>query len=1208
MFCKSIIRIFHSYLWSQYANDVSDNFAHEVIMSNPYKGSANSAPDLNVRSVTVDLDADTSQQSEHRLLNEQPWKATSTQLQQCWKILDSKYCMDEAEMMQQLLATIPQALVARAQTVDQLAVDLASEARTYHQKHIGIETFLQEYALNTQEGVYLMCLAEALLRIPDQETVNQLISETVTHGDWAQHIGHSDAWYVNASTWGLMLTGRLSQELEQASGLMQGLVKLVKKMGQPVAYRAIQQAMKIVGQQFVMATDIQHALSRAKRDHHPRYNQDETQCYTNTHSFDMLGEAALSMESAELYYQSYYDAIAALGQDVQRRKNYHPASLSIKLSALHPRYEFHQEREVFTELYPRLKSLVLFAKMKNVAVTLDAEEAHRLALSLKLFATLKAEPDLQAWSGLGLAIQAYQKRAYFVVQWLITLSRHYAQQHPGMRIPVRLVKGAYWDSEIKYAQQLGYKDYPVFTRKVNTDICYLSCANALLQHSDTLYPQFATHNAHSVASILCLLPPEPTNKSLSEKANSLGAYEFQRLHGMGVGLYKAIEKNYPSLTCRIYAPVGPYEDLLPYLVRRLLENGANTSFIHHICDNNVPIESLVSNPLAHYFSQASQLKRLAKPFAVESENKSENEGKVQSPQTIQQQNESLLAWTRQHARNPKIPVPADIYLNRVNSAGWSLDDETSVQRLLAAVDKFSKQQWEAQALIEGENPVQASEKSTSLKNAKTSQQAGLNVVVRSPANLQHVVGHVAMADIETCRLALDKASEAVIAWREENRRYRADLLDNIADQFEEHYTELIALCVFEAGKTLAAAISEVREAVDFCRYYAQCVREQRFEQEMPGPTGESNLLFLQGRGVFVCISPWNFPLAIFTGQVVAALVTGNTVLAKPAETTSLIAYRAVELMFEAGIPKDVLYLLPAEGLVFSEAVLHDQRIAGVAFTGSTQTAQHIAEVLVSRRRAITPLIAETGGMNAMIVDSSAHLEQATLDILHSAFDSSGQRCSALRVLYVQDDIVERLWHLLSGALSEWRIGHPVKLETDIGPVISSDAQQGLLLHIERAKTLAIKHMSVGMDEQLKQHGFFLAPTLLLLPFNSPEIESLLAHEQFGPILHIIPFALDDLELVVKAINARGYGLTAGIHSRLETRIKSLTAQLEVGNVYINRNMIGATVGTQPFGGCGLSGTGPKAGGPHYLSRFCVEKTVTINTAAVGGDTVLFNNA
>lgn len=1024
------------------------------------------------------------------------------------------YRRDETQVVNTLLdaAHLERDALAR---IDERARDLVTEVRRHRIGKGGVDAFMQEYELSSQEGVVLMCLAEALLRIPDEETADRLIRDKLGPADWEKHLGHSESVFVNASTWALMLTGRvvaLHEYREQS--LKSVLARLVSRVGEPVIRQSVTQGMRILGRQFVMGRSISEALDRAEDDEERGYR----------HSFDMLGEAAHTAADAKRYFDSYNDAIAAIGAHGASRGPVEASGISVKLSALHPRYEFAQRERVMKELVPRLMALATHAREVDIGLTVDAEESERLELSFDVIEAVFSDNALKGWEGFGLALQAYQKRAYPAVEWLAELAR--AKRR---RLMVRLVKGAYWDSEIKLAQEGGYEGYTVFTRKASTDLSYIACARRILGHPDVFFAQFATHNAHTLATIL-------------EMAGERRDYEFQRLHGMGEALYEqVVGSDGAGRACRIYAPVGSHEDLLPYLVRRLLENGANTSFVNRIVDERAPIEDIIADPL-------EKVRRLAdKP-------------------------------------HPRIPAPPDVYRpERRNSRGLDITDPRELVPLDTAMTEALAREWHAAPVVDGER------------------KKGNGQPILDPADRRRRVGTVVTADTGQVESAMASAARAAPAWDATDAGDRARMLERTADLMERDMPVLMGLAVREAGKTVLDAVAEIREAVDFCRYYAsRCRAEFAAPLMLPGPTGERNELALHGRGVFVCISPWNFPLAIFTGQVTAALAAGNAVVAKPAEQTPLIAHHAVTLMHEAGIPTDVLHLLPGDGESVGAPLVGHPLVGGVAFTGSTDTARAIYRTLAGKSGPIVPLIAETGGQNAMIVDSSALPEQVVTDTITSAFQSAGQRCSALRVLFLQSDIAEKTIEMLSGAMAELKIGDPALLSTDVGPVIDDAALEMLDAHRTRMskESRLVYQCRLGAECAL---GTFFAPVAF-------EIESLdqLEREVFGPVLHVIRYDAENLEGVVDAINASGYGLTVGLHSRIDSTLKHIHARLKVGNAYVNRNQIGAVVGVQPFGGEGLSGTGPKAGGPRYLHRFATERSLCVNTTAQGGNASLMS--
>ncbi len=1029
--------------------------------------------------------------------------------------ISAAFLADESACVEDCLA-VANMDVATRERLHALAYELVSAVRGRQREHSGLDAFLHEYDLSSQEGVVLMCLAEALLRIPDTDTADRLIRDKLAKGQWDQHLGQSHSLFVNASTWGLMLTGgmvRLDPEaVQDISGF---LGRLLARSGEPVIRLALKQAMRILGQQFVMGRTIDEALKRSGEESHHEYR----------HSFDMLGEAALTAADAQRYFDAYVHAVNAVAEQAAGAESVFAApSVSVKLSALHPRYEYAQREPVMTELTPRLLDLASLARAAGIGLTIDAEEADRLELSLDVFAQVFRDHALDVWEGLGLAVQAYQKRAPAVLDWLMDLARS-----QGKRIPVRLVKGAYWDTEIKRAQQAGLEAYPVYTRKAGTDVSYLACALKIFGARDALYPQFATHNAQTLAAVV-------------ELAGKRRDFEFQRLHGMGEALYAEVLKHADiNVPCRVYAPVGNHEDLLPYLVRRLLENGANTSFVNRLEDERAPIDDVIADPVTHL--SALQIKP-----------------------------------------HPHIPLPIELYPERRNSSGLNLADEPTLIALAAKLEHALRLPITATPLVDG----QAVGEHT--------------MTITDPTDRHRVVGTVARTDAATLTRALTTAAKAAAHWDSLPAGGRAEILERAAELLEEHRSELMALCVREAGKTLADALGEVREAADFCRYYAMQARALFASPTVnDGATGEHNELQRHGRGVFACISPWNFPLAIFIGQISAALAAGNAVIAKPAGQTPLIAFRAVQLLHEAGVPKEVLHFTPGPGGVIGAALAQDPRISGIAFTGSTETARQINLALASRAGPIVPFIAETGGQNAMIVDSSALPEQVVKDVLRSAFNSAGQRCSALRVLFVQEEVADSILAMLTGAMAELRVGDPGLLATDVGPVIDNAARETLRAHIERLRATGRLIAAAPMDEKKLINGHFFAPQLY-------EIDSfkVLEHEVFGPVLHVIRYQSRRLDEVIEAVNGTGYGLTLGIHSRVDATARYIQRRIKAGNCYVNRDMIGAVVGIQPFGGEGLSGTGPKAGGPDYLLRFAVERTLSINTSAVGGNTSLLS--
>ncbi len=1026
--------------------------------------------------------------------------------------ITAAWLRDETEAVLDLLDQASLPSEEREQVVDRAAA-LVTRVRARAKDQSVVESFMRQYDLSSEEGVLLMCVAEALLRIPDTRTADMLIRDKLGDANWRKHLGRSESLLVNASTWGLLLTGQLVNLADSTRTDFTGaLRRLVARIGEPTIRVAVRQAMRIMGHQFVMGQTIDEALDRSTKKENAAYR----------YSFDMLGEAALTAADAERYQQAYRDAIAALGRRGPFASHTEAPSISVKLSALFPRYELAQRERARTALVEKLLELARLSMKAGIALSVDAEEAERLELSLDIIGEVFAHPSLEGWNGLGIVVQAYAKRTPFVIDWVVEMALAHKR-----RWYVRLVKGAYWDAEIKKAQEQGLSGYPVYTRKANTDVSYLACARRLFAAgSHLIYPQFATHNAHTIAAVHHLAQGRP--------------FEFQRLHGMGTDLYAEVigPKDF-NVPCRVYAPVGTHEDLLPYLVRRLLENGANTSFVNRVVDEDMPARELVADPC-----------------------------------------ETVRAFDS--IPHPRIPLPANLYGElRKNSMGVNFANDNELTTLAEAVNAFTGP-WTAGPLVPG-----AASK-------------GALVEVTNPADRRQRVGSYLAADDATVEKALANAHAARERWNNLPVANRAAMLEYAAEQLEAHRGEFIALCVREAGKTLPDAIAEIREAADFLRYYATMARRLFAEPEvLPGPTGESNRLFLQGRGVFVGISPWNFPLAIFVGQVSAALAAGNPVIAKPAEQTSLIGYLAARLLHEAGIPEDVLQFVPGDGATVGAALTRDPRVAGVVFTGSTETAWAINRALAARNAQIAALIAETGGQNAMIADSSALAEQIVKDVIVSAFQSAGQRCSAARVLYVQDDIADKVVAMLAGAMNELKVGDPGLLSTDVGPVIDEDARAILLEHAARMDTEARKIGEVPMDAAATAHGTFFAPRAYEIPSLS-----VLSREIFGPVLHVIRWKASELDQVIGAINATGYGLTLGIHSRIDATIDYISRNARVGNCYVNRNQIGAVVGVQPFGGEGLSGTGPKAGGPHYLLRFAGERTLTINTTAAGGNASL----
>lgn len=1041
-----------------------------------------------------------------------------------WQSMVASWLVDETEHVSMLLDSLPLSKQQQS-SVNQRAIELVRKVRNRSKDSGAIEAFMREYDLSSEEGIVLMCLAEALLRVPDADTAEKLIADKLADADWEAHLGKSSSLFVNASTWGLMLTGKLVKGGDTGKWDFKSVLgRIANRSGEPVVRLAVRQAMRIMGHQFVMGRTIQEALQRSRKGNNKTYR----------YSFDMLGEAALTTPDAQRYFDAYLKAIQSLAQGGPYQNIHDAPSISVKLSALHPRYEQVQRDRVLQELPPLLLRLAQAAAEAGIGLTVDAEEADRLPISLEIFAQVARDPSIAHWQGLGLAVQAYQKRAWHVIDWLAQLGKD-----AGRSFPVRLVKGAYWDTEVKLSQVEGHDGYPVFTRKCNTDLSYLACANRLFGHGSVFYPQFATHNAHTIAAIAELAAGHGLKPGVD---GATAPYEYQRLHGMGEDLYdEARGDEHYVKACRVYAPVGSHEDLLPYLVRRLLENGANTSFVNRVTDEALPVEKVVEDPI--------ELVR----------------GLESIPHT-------------------GIPAPQKLYPDRENSRGILWASEPVVDTLQSNMNSDISAHLHVTAMVAEGVP----DSSTPAQN------------VVNPANTDDVVGTVVNADAVQVKAAIDAAVAAFPSWTETPAAARAEMLEKAADALENNMPLFMHLLCREAGKTLNDGIAEVREAADFCRYYALQARKHFAEPTvLPGPTGEHNQISLHGRGTFVCISPWNFPLAIFAGQVVAALAAGNTVLAKPAEQTPLVAAAMVKLLHEAGVPRAVLQLLPGDGPTVGGPLTSEPRVAGVAFTGSTETARLINRTLAERDGPIGVLIAETGGQNAMLVDSSALPEQVVKDVISSSFLSAGQRCSALRILCVQDDVADRVIEMLAGAMQELKVGNPGQLNTDLGPVIDEDALGILQRHQARmekeARLIGRAPMVPGMK------GNFFAP----VAYEIPNIQ-MLEREVFGPILHVLRYPSKDLDKLIDQINATGYGLTMGVHSRIDRTQQHVACRVIAGNAYVNRNMTGAVVGVQPFGGEGLSGTGPKAGGPHYLFRFASERTLTVNTAAVGGNARLLS--
>ncbi|WP_150525229.1 bifunctional proline dehydrogenase/L-glutamate gamma-semialdehyde dehydrogenase PutA [Roseibium sediminis] len=1017
------------------------------------------------------------------------------------------YAPDDVTLVKQLLSEVALS-DAQERRIDTQATAYIHAMRSTPTGLGGVEDFMREFGLTTREGLAMMVLAEALLRVPDAATADKLIEDKLAVARFDEPSQpKSDTWLVSASSWALGVTSRLLHPGDTPQTI---LASLVKRMGMPAVRTATRKAMQLLGHQFVLGETISKALERAKTQEAKGYR----------YSYDMLGEGARTAHDAERYFQSYANAIEAIGKSAGDGKLPARPGISVKLSALHPRYEAVNGERVRDELVPKLLELVKAARKYDLNFTVDAEEADRLEISLDVIAAVIADPVTEGWDGFGLAVQAYQKRGIHVIDWLISAARKYNR-----RLMVRLVKGAYWDTEIKHAQEMGAEDYPVFTRKAATDLSYVACARRMLAARDVLYPQFATHNALTVAQI-------------AEIAGNKDGYEFQRLHGMGESLYKSVtEKDkYP---CRIYAPVGGHKDLLAYLVRRLLENGANSSFVTIVGDSSVSVAQLLKRP------------------------------------------QEILA-DGDRSRNRSIPMPLDLYgASRRNSSGRELGWAKERGALTDAIETVAFPATNARPLIPGATTF------------------GETQPVLSPVDGKTVAGNVTLATVKNVEEAMVAGVAGFRKWSRQPVEERAKALEKMANLMEADFDRLMAILCTEAGKTLPDGIAEIREAVDFCRYYA-AEAQNLFGagRLMPGPTGEENRYRFRGRGVFVCISPWNFPLAIFLGQVAAALVAGNAVVAKPAEQTPLIAYEAIKMLHKAGVPEDTLLYVPGDGAIGAALTKHP-KVAGVAFTGSTETAWAINRTLAAKNGPIVPFIGETGGMNAMLVDATALPEQVCDDVMNSAFQSAGQRCSALRLLFLQEDIADTLLKMLEGGARELALGDPKKPSTDIGPVIDAEARDNILSHVEKMKAAKKVRYAGPTPRGELAGGTWVAPHIIEL--DKPEE---LEREIFGPILHVVRYKTKELDKVLDSIEATGYGLTLGVHSRIDATVKKVVDRLAVGNVYVNRNTIGAVVGTQPFGGSGLSGTGPKAGGPNYLTRFAQEQVVSINTAAAGGNASL----
>lgn len=1007
--------------------------------------------------------------------------------------------MSEKDCMERVIAALPWDASRSARITDK-TVSMIGAMRAVKRKAGSIENFFQSYSLSTQEGIALMTLAEALLRIPDADTANALIRDKIARTKWTKNGGGPDDWLLKLAGMGL----------EASRATLEGPLG---RLGGPVIRKAMGEGMKILGGQFVLGQTIEEALKNAaKLEREKGY----------LFSYDMLGEGARTMEDAALYYRAYEAAIEAIGQSRGAKTDFRPG-ISVKLSALYPRYSFAQEDRCVPFLTSTLAALARQAAAYNICLTVDAEEVDRLETSLKIIRNVVEDITLTGWDGFGIVVQAYAKRTLPLIENLIQLARE-----TGRHFQIRLVKGAYWDSEVKRTQIKGLAHYPVFTRKGHTDISYLACAQKLLLARDVVYPMFGTHNAYTVQAIVDMA------------GDNRSGFEFQRLFGMGDALYDLVLEQ-EKLPVRIYAPVGVHRDLLPYLVRRLLENGANSSFVNKVFDPDIPVEDLATDPVE-------------------------------------------AALERGLYGHPAIPLPIDLFEGRANSKGLDLDDAPTLQQTLSGIEAaFERREVFCASLIDGRT-----------------ERTGSSYEVRNPADLDELVGTAYAATEDVVVRAFAAGKKAFPAWDATPAAERAAVLNRIADLYEDNAEMLMALCVHEAGKTLSDAVGEVREAVDFCRYYA-AYGAKDFDKNggnLRSYTGESNNIMLQGRGVFVCISPWNFPLAIFTGQVVAALMAGNAVLAKPAEQTPFTAQAAVALMHKAGVPKAALSLVIGDGRI-GEMLVQHKDVAGVAFTGSTGAAWSINRTLAAKNGPIVPLIAETGGQNAMIADSSALTEQVVDDVILSAFGSAGQRCSACRVLFVQEDVADKTINMLRGAMEELRLGNPQFVETDIGPLIDEEALNTLQRHKTALEGFGKFVAEAPLSDEQKRKGHYFAPIAYEIGALSD-----LKQEVFGPALHIVRYRAGDLPAVIREINESGYGLTFGYHTRLDSAAARAIQDVAAGNIYINRSIIGAVVGVQPFGGSGLSGTGPKAGGPYYLHRFAGEKSVSINTTAAGGNASL----
>ena len=999
----------------------------------------------------------------------------------------------------------------RLLNIEDRANEIVEAVRKSIKSDSPIENLLQEYELNTKEGTVLLCLAEALLRIPDKKTMDRLLEDKFSSVDWKKHISADKGVFVNASSWAFFLTGNiLDKKITDKTKLEETYKSLLKKSTEPIIRKAVKKAVTILARQFVFKPTIEEGMKFTESEKYKK----------NIFSFDMLGEGARTMEDAERYFQDYINSIHAVGKLLNNSSEIkYTNGVSIKISALHPRYERNKSEDLEKELLPKLVKLCEISKQYNIQLCIDAEENYRLILSLKILDKLSSNRNLLGWNGLGLAVQAYQKRAFYVIDWLDKLAKR-----DNRVINVRLVKGAYWDSEIKLAQELGVPNYPVFTRKSLTDLSWMACAKKLFSLQKNIFPQFATHNAYSIAFI--------------EEFGKDKVFEFQRIHGMADKIHEYFNRyssdNYQK--CRIYAPVGEYNDLLPYLMRRLLENGANTSFVNKINDPKLDIKEIIADPL-DIIDQYSQIP------------------------------------------NPQIPLPPDIYLpERKNSKGYDLDNEYTrlqIENIFSSIDLSYK----AFSIVKGIDVDDESRK------------------VFNPSKLDQSLGYVAFASESTVRKSLEIASNYFSYWKNVEVENKVEIINKFADLLEVNQEKLVKICVLEAGKTIKDSINDLREAIDFCYYYSsEAIRVFKDPIILKGPTGEKNKLVYEGKGVIFAISPWNFPIAIFTGQIVSALLAGNTVIAKPAEKTSIIAYEIVKLFLKAGLPVGSLQLLIGKGRNIGQIVLNDTRIKGVVFTGSCETAKKIQNDLVKREGEIIPFMAETGGLNFMIIDSSALTEQVVDDAIESGFNAAGQRCSALRILAIQDEVYDKTLKMLIGATKKIKIGLPNLLSTDIGPVIDQEAKDRINNHVKSFKSKVLSQSPL----ESKYQGYYVTPTII-------EIENLneVKEEIFGPVIHVYKYKSNEIEKLISDINKMNYGLTLGIQSRIENTINYIFNNANIGNIYINRNIVGAVVGVQPFGGRGLSGTGPKAGGPNYLLKFANEKSYSYNTTAAGGNATLF---